>query len=94
MLEGPGGQLPLEPHPEAGTSRSCLPGLATGGAGRGHLSPWPVKAGRATWLCPEQMNHGSWETRWQETRGSLLLPGRHLQLVWPGVGWQEDVLGR
>ena len=33
MWEAWGPQLPGEPHPEAGTSESCLPGLATGGAG-------------------------------------------------------------
>lgn len=49
-----GCQLPLEPHPEAGTSKSCLPGLAMGweGTAESILSSRPLEAGRATWLCP------------------------------------------
>lgn len=50
MGEASGPQLPGEPHPEAGTSESCRPGLATGGAGGVHVRL--VEAGRAPWLCP------------------------------------------
>lgn len=56
MWEAWGPQLPGEPHPEAGTSESCLPGLAARGAGGVHVRP--VEAGRAPRLCPEQMNCG------------------------------------
>lgn len=50
MLGGQGCQRPQEPHPEAGTSESCLPGLATGGAGGVHLSPWSEEQGGHTAL--------------------------------------------
>ena len=39
MWEAWGPQLPGEPHPEAGTSESCLPGLAARGAGGVHVRP-------------------------------------------------------
>lgn len=87
MLGGQGWQLPLKPRPEAGTSESCLPGLAVGEAGGGHLSPWPAeqrgpaalpRADELWWLGGEGTGR----------RGHLLLRGRHLQLVWPGVVWQ------
>lgn len=40
------------------------------------------------------MNDGGWEERGQEDEAASLLQGRHLQLAWPGVVWQEAWLGR
>lgn len=56
-------------------------------------SPQLAQAG-ATQLCPEQMNDDGWEERGQEDEAASLLQGRHLQLAWPGVVWQEAWLGR
>ena len=83
-----GRQLPLGPHPEAETSKSCLPGLATGGAGGIHLSPWPVEAGRVTQLCPEQMNWGG-----QEVRTRTRPPPAPRKALAAGVAWR-GVAGR
>lgn len=68
MSRGLGPSAPPGAPCEAGTSKSCLPGLATRGAGGAHLSPWPVEAGRATQLCLEQMNRGGREVRTRRTR--------------------------
>lgn len=58
-----GCQLLLEPHPEAGISESCLPDLATEGAGECPTEPSARGAGRATQLSPGQTNRDSWEVR-------------------------------
>ena len=85
-----GCQLSQEPHPEAGTSKSCLPRLATGGAG----SPPEPLAGEgreghtALHRADEPRQLGVEGTGGQ---GHLLLRGRHLQLVWPGVAWREGM---
>lgn len=40
---------------------------------------------------PEQKNRGSGEEKGQEDKDGFLLQGRHLQLMWSGVAWQEGV---
>lgn len=83
-----GCQLRLEPHPEAGTSRSCLPGLAMAreGTEESVLSPWLVEAGRATQLCPEQMNRGGWEVRGQEDEAASC--SEKGTCSWCGLAWR------
>lgn len=80
--------LPLEPHPEAGISESCLPGLATGGAVRGGMGGCPSEpmasgTGRATQLGPEQMNRVGWEVGGQEARP----PPAPRKALAAGVAW-------
>lgn len=40
---------------------------------------------------PRELNRGSGEQKGQEDKGSFLFQGRHLQLMWPGVAWQEGM---
>lgn len=88
MSRGLGPSAPPGAPREAGTSKSCLPGLATRGAGGVHLSPWPVEAGRATQLCPEQRNRGGREVRTRRTR-PLPAPRKALAAggAWCGGAW-------
>lgn len=62
-----------------------------GSGGGGPSEPMASGTGRATQLGPEQMNPDGWEVGGQEAGHLPLLRGRHLQLVWPGVVWQEGV---
>lgn len=54
--------------------------------GRGvHPSPWLAKVGKATQLCTEQMNHGSWELRGQEAKATSC--SEEGTCSWCGLVW-------
>lgn len=81
-----GCQLSQEPHPEAGTSKSCLPRLATGGAGS---PPEPLAGeGREGHTALHRADeHGSWELRGQEAKATSC--SEEGTCSWCGLVWHD-----